>query len=353
VTSGDKFGGSGGSAGFPAERWQQVWSHREHLLKVAQRRSVTMQDAEDAVHEAMLRAAERTHIDGDRMGAWLTTVTVRLCVDRHRQLNRTDALTSSVQTASGEMSVEEALCDQAEAKWLAERCEDLPARQAEALDLQAQDLDLSQIAQQMGLSYRAVQSLLARGRKALRATLAATLAVAVWSWRGRPRAAWSVQTVTAASAALTLAVAGLSLPAHSETQQAPTIRLDANEAALPTVPDRHSKSPATPPEPAASRTAADTGAGLVPSARQQLSGQPWSAGPRLSDTGPAGPPGLPEATLPAVPALPEPALPEPALPALPVLPDVPAQALPTSPDDAPTLVPPGILPTPDTPLLQR
>lgn len=350
MTSGDEFGASGGLAGFPVERWQQVWSHREHLLKVARRRSVSMEDAEDAVHEAMLRAAERTHIDGDRMGAWLTVVTVRLCVDRHRQLNRIDVLTSLVPTASGQMSVEEALCDQAEAKWLAGQCDDLPARQAEALDLQAQDLDLSQIAQRMGLSYRAVQSLLARGRKTLRAALAATLTVAVWSWRGRPRAALSVQTVTAVSAAVTLAVAGVSLPlpAHSEIQRAPTIRLEADEAALSTVPDRAWNSPATPPEPTASRTAADTSAGLAPSAGQRLRDQPWSTGPQLFDRGPADPLGLPETTLPAAPAFPEPTL-----PALPVLPDVPAQALLTSPDDAPTLIPSGVLPTLDSLLLQR
>src|SRR5258707_6263771 len=70
------------------ERWQRMWSHREQLLRVARRRSMSREDAEDAVHEAMLRAAERPDLDDERLGAWLTTVTMRLCVDRYRQVNR-------------------------------------------------------------------------------------------------------------------------------------------------------------------------------------------------------------------------------------------------------------------------
>ncbi|CAM5361097.1 hypothetical protein SVIOM74S_09467 [Streptomyces violarus] len=65
------------------ERWRRMWSHREHLLKVARRRSMSPEDAEDAVHEAMLRAAERPDLDEERLAAWLTTVTMRLCVDRY------------------------------------------------------------------------------------------------------------------------------------------------------------------------------------------------------------------------------------------------------------------------------
>lgn len=33
-----------------ADRWDRVWSHRERLLKVARRRSMNAEDAEDAVH---------------------------------------------------------------------------------------------------------------------------------------------------------------------------------------------------------------------------------------------------------------------------------------------------------------
>ncbi|MGW4454371.1 RNA polymerase sigma factor, partial [Streptomyces sp. NPDC004599] len=195
------------------ERWQRMWSHREQLLKVARRRSMSQEDAEDAVHEAMLRAAERPDLDDERLGAWLTTVTMRLCIDRHRQVNR-EAEVGSRPTlvAPGPVPVEEAVCDRAEAKWLAVRSGELPARQAEALRLKSQGLDVSQVAVRMGLSYRTVESLLARARRTLRASLAGTLGLVLFLvGRGRLRGG-HVQAVAVTSTAATLVVAGFVLP---------------------------------------------------------------------------------------------------------------------------------------------
>ncbi|MEJ8672833.1 sigma-70 family RNA polymerase sigma factor [Streptomyces sp. MS1.AVA.1] len=207
-------------AGTPAaanaadDRWQRMWSHREQLLKVARRRSISAEDAEDAVHEAMLRAAERPDLDDERLAAWLTTVTMRLCVDRHRQVNReAEVRASPTLIAPGPAPVEEAVCDRAEAKWLAVRSDELPARQAEALRLKSEDLDVGQVAVRMGLSYRTVESLLARARRTLRQSLAATFGYALFliGW-GRPRGGGKVQAVAVASTAATLAVAGFVLP---------------------------------------------------------------------------------------------------------------------------------------------
>jgi RNA polymerase sigma factor (sigma-70 family) len=197
-------------------RWQRMWSHREQLLKVARRRSMSLEDAEDAVHEAMLRAAERPDLDDERLGAWLTTVTMRLCVDRYRQVSREAEVGSRpMLVAPGPVPVEEVVCDRAEAKWLAVRSGELPARQAEALRLKSEDLDVGQVAVRMGLSYRTVESLLARARRTLRASLAGTLgAVLVLVGRGRLREAGkAAQAVAVTSTAATLVVAGFVLPA--------------------------------------------------------------------------------------------------------------------------------------------
>ncbi|MER6473977.1 RNA polymerase sigma factor [Streptomyces collinus] len=196
------------------ERWQRMWSHREQLLKVARRRSMSQEDAEDAVHEAMLRAAERPHLDDERLGAWLTTVTMRLCVDRYRQVNREVEVGSRpTLVAPGPVPVEEAVCDRAEAKWLAVCSGELPARQAEALRLRSEDLDVSQVAVRMGLSYRTVESLLARARRTLRASLAATLGLVLFLvGRGRLRGGGNAQAVALTSTAATLVVAGFVLP---------------------------------------------------------------------------------------------------------------------------------------------
>ncbi|MGV9567866.1 sigma factor-like helix-turn-helix DNA-binding protein, partial [Streptomyces sp. NPDC003480] len=108
---------------------------------------------------------------------------------------------------------EEAVCDRAEAKWLAVRSGELPARQAEALRLKSEDLDVSQVAVRMGLSYRTVESLLARARRTLRASLAGTLGlVLLLLGRGRPRAGGNAHTVAVTSMAAALVVAGFVLP---------------------------------------------------------------------------------------------------------------------------------------------
>jgi RNA polymerase sigma factor (sigma-70 family) len=198
----------------PDERWRRMWSHREQLLKVARRRSMSVEDAEDAVHEAMLRAVENPGIDDERLAAWLTTVTMRLCVDRYRQLNREAEVSSrTALVAPAPVPVEEVVCDRAEAKWLARRSRSLPARQAEALQLKSQDLDVDQVATQMGLSYEAAESLLARARRAMRNSLASTLALAVWLGRGRPEVgAGSQAAMVAVASTVTLAALGIALP---------------------------------------------------------------------------------------------------------------------------------------------
>jgi RNA polymerase sigma factor (sigma-70 family) len=204
------------------ERWLHIWSHREQLLKVARRRTVSLEDAEDAVHEAMLRASERPYLDDERLGAWLTTVTMRLCVDRHRQFTR-DAQMPGHLAYITLPPVEDEVCDRAEARWLAGRSEELPPRQAEALRLKAEDLDVGQVAREMGLNYRTVESLLARARRTLRRSLAGTLAVLCWLTArsrhggGTPGTAATagasgMQLAGMASTAATLAVLGFAVP---------------------------------------------------------------------------------------------------------------------------------------------
>jgi RNA polymerase sigma factor (sigma-70 family) len=198
------------------DRWQRMWSHREQLLRVARRRSMSREDAEDAVHEAMLRAVENPHVDDERLGAWLTTVTIRLCADRYRQVNReTEVGSLATRAMPAPATLEESVCDRAEAMWLAGQSGELPARQAEALRLKSQDLDVEQVASHMGLSYRAVESLLARARRALRQSLAATFGIALWVCGrvARPRpAGGGLQAAAALSTAATLTVLGLAVP---------------------------------------------------------------------------------------------------------------------------------------------
>ncbi|QOV38736.1 sigma-70 family RNA polymerase sigma factor [Streptomyces ferrugineus] len=334
------------------ERWQRMWNHREQLLKVARRRSMSAEDAEDAVHEAMLRAAERPDLDDERLAAWLTTVTMRLCVDRYRQVNReAQVRTSPTLIAPGPVPVEEAVCDRAEAKWLAVRSGELPARQAEALRLKSEDLDVGQVAVRMGLSYRTVESLLARARRTLRQSLAATLGFALFliGW-GRPRGGGKVQAVAVASTAATLAVAGFVLP-HA---------LDGGGDADGTTPR---PAVATPGGAEALRPEDGEGRGLqgnrptATTAERRATGSPSGESflplsvpslPKVPDVPPVSVTPLPVLSAPQVPPVPEvPTVPElPEVPELPVEPSVDPTDTATVPDDPTTAVPSPSLPAP-------
>jgi RNA polymerase sigma factor (sigma-70 family) len=347
------------------ERWERMWSHREQLLKVARRRSMSPEDAEDAVHEAMLRAAERPDLDDERLAAWLTTVTMRLCVDRYRQVNReAEVRTSPTLVAPGPVPVDEAVCDRAEARWLAVRSGELPARQAEALRLKSQDLDVGQVAVRMGLSYRTVESLLARARRTLRNSLAGTLGLALFLFgRGRPRGGGKVQAAAAASTAATLAVAGLCLPytldgggngpapRPSTSQGAEALRTDGTGDGVraPEAPGPSSRPTGPGRETAGS---GDDGA-LLPLSVPSL--PEVSPLPALSEAPVPPVPGVPE--LPTVPDLPvEPAVPPaPSLPSVPGVLEVPeAPSVPSVPGatavpSAPVPVPTGSAPAPRLP----
>ncbi|WP_329050085.1 sigma-70 family RNA polymerase sigma factor [Streptomyces violaceus] len=307
------------------ERWRRMWCHREHLLKVARRRSMSPEDAEDAVHEAMLRAAERPDLDEERLAAWLTTVTMRLCVDRYRQVNReAEVRTSPTLIAPGPVPVEEAVCDRAEAKWLAVRSGELPARQAEALRLKSEDLDVGQVAVRMGLSYRTVESLLARARRTLRQSLSATLGFALFliGW-GRPRGVGRAQAVAVASTAASLAVAGFVLPYALDGSGGgggeaprPAVASPGAEAVRPD----GSGGDRTPRGKGPTAAAAERGAAEAPAGESFLP-LPVPSVPSLPEV-----PGVPD--VPEVPVAPLPVL---SAPEVPQVPDVPKPDVPDLP----------------------
>ncbi|MET7520367.1 sigma-70 family RNA polymerase sigma factor [Streptomyces sp. NPDC005480] len=247
----------------PGNRWELIWSHRDELLEIARSRSSSAEEAEDAVQEAMIRAVEDPAVQYGRVRSWLKIATARACADRHRQVARDSALSESLSAAPVEpFLVEEVVCDRAEARWLADRsAELLPARQAEALRLHSQGLDVGQVARTLGLSYRATESLLARARRSLRNALAGslTLAMTVWMCARRFPRTGVAQSAVATSAAVTVAVVGLVLPAGSpdrpdgrlggSSEDTVSRAASAAEFPAPRVTPEHPHAPSPSPDP--------------------------------------------------------------------------------------------------------
>lgn len=204
-------------------RWLQVWGHRERLIRLARRRSVCQQDAEDAADEAILRAVQSRGIDPARLGSWMTSVTVRLCIDRHRQLARLTTEPTEQSDVRVQVPVDEHVCDQAEAAWVARQAAELlPERQAAALWLRAQGLTVAEVSRALGVSYRTAESLLGRARRSLRGAIGAAFGWIICSWHGLARIGHGTPVVALAStAALTVEAALMSIPYDLDTADGP------------------------------------------------------------------------------------------------------------------------------------
>jgi RNA polymerase sigma factor (sigma-70 family) len=162
----------------PEIGWGDIAANRERLLRIARRRCATREDAEDVVSEAMLRCATFDGIDPERLEAFLTAVTVRLCADVHRAHARG---TRAVLRLAPERDVtpgpEDGICESVDAEVLSRLLAELPERQRAVLADRARGLSVTQIAERHALTYKATESALARARGAMRAALATAFGV--------------------------------------------------------------------------------------------------------------------------------------------------------------------------------
>ena len=132
-------------------------------------------EAEDVVQEAMLRLwrqAPDWRSGEAKVSTWLYRVVANLCTDRLRK-RRPAALDEVAEPADGAPSVAEAMQDRVRREALRDALGQLPERQAQAVMLRhLEGFGNPEIAEIMDISPRAVESLTARGKRALAAILA-------------------------------------------------------------------------------------------------------------------------------------------------------------------------------------
>ena len=148
--------------------------HLAGVLAVARRMLRDDAEAEDVAQEAMLRlwrSAEGLEVGAPGLRPWLRRVVSNLCVDRMRsgkRLTATDEVPEQAEPATQH--------SQLEAQDTSERVEAalraLPDRQRLALTLfHYEGLSQIEVGKAMGISDEAVESLLARARRTLKAAL--------------------------------------------------------------------------------------------------------------------------------------------------------------------------------------
>ena len=132
-------------------------------------------EAEDVAQEAMLRlwrAAPDWRAGEAKVTTWLYRVTANLCIDRLRRRRSGPALDQVDEPADDAPSAVEGMQAQERAAALQAALDLLPERQRQAVILRhIEGLANPEIAQIMDIGPRAVESLTARGKRALEALL--------------------------------------------------------------------------------------------------------------------------------------------------------------------------------------
>jgi RNA polymerase sigma factor (sigma-70 family) len=234
-------------------RWPVLLTHREQLLRIARARTLSPDDAEDCVQEALTRAAEHPGLDLERAGAFLTTVTIRLTTDLYRAQSRQARLMARVE-GLGTLTHDhvEDIADRSLARWLAEQATGLTGQEQAVLQARVTGDSSREAALALGISIRAAESSLTRVRAKLQTAWArvAVVVVALVATVRRHAVLTVPLTAVAASATLgpILLLPGSSrlVPLHAEQQQVVAARPTMVAHSLV----HHIVAPAAPPRPA-------------------------------------------------------------------------------------------------------
>ncbi|MCK2236617.1 MULTISPECIES: RNA polymerase sigma factor [unclassified Crossiella] len=194
------------------------------------------EQAEDCVQDAvvdLLAGAHRTPVE--RPEAWLTTVSRRRFVDqlRRRRREQTALARSDAQTRITGSDPSEAIADRDQARWMAAALDELPSTTREVVQRAGAGMPPEQIATELGLSARSVESHLTRARRLLRRLAAAAVLPAclafggLWRWLGAGKAAGVKVALTAVTVPLALGSLAVlpSLPGTGPTPEPPPLAL--------------------------------------------------------------------------------------------------------------------------------
>lgn len=195
---------SGRQGGVLDQRWTVLHALRPQLVAFARRQGVTFEEAQDVASEALLRAATKSDLDLTRAHAWTQAVVRNLCVDVHRGRVNPRVMHRLSAQCQDVPDIAEGVAGRAEAVWATGLLATMPPRQRRALVRRAQGQAVEDIAVELATGYKAVESLLSRGRHHLRHALASAGGVAIamltFGRRGSRAAAPSLVMASAVAA---------------------------------------------------------------------------------------------------------------------------------------------------------
>ena len=150
-------------------RWEQLLPHRARLLRIARIRLPTLEDSEDCVQDALIRAACAANLDDTRIGPFLTTIVINLCADHGRARRTTQRMLARVHYAERQPPPDEIVCDRSEATWLHGNIDQqLSERERAVLSARVEGLSTREVAHQLGITSKAAEAAFTRARARMR-----------------------------------------------------------------------------------------------------------------------------------------------------------------------------------------
>ncbi|WP_030266127.1 RNA polymerase sigma factor [Streptomyces violens] len=144
-------------------------------MRLARRRLPSAQDAEDCVQETMVRAAAHSALDRNRLGPFLTSVALRLCIDFYRDVERRRRLLQRAALPDEPWTTEEDVCDEDFGRWLLAQVRQLHGREQEVILARAAGISTAEFARRHNISIKAAEGAFTRGRARLRMACAKAL----------------------------------------------------------------------------------------------------------------------------------------------------------------------------------
>jgi RNA polymerase sigma-70 factor (ECF subfamily) len=116
----------------------------------------------------MARAAAHTSLDRERIGPFLTSVALRLCIDFYRDMDRRRRLLQRAALLDNPGTTEEDVCDEDFGRWLLDQVRQLRGREQEVILARAAGISTAEFARLNNISVKAAEAAFTRGRARLK-----------------------------------------------------------------------------------------------------------------------------------------------------------------------------------------
>ena len=191
-----------------SERWEMLRQHRDDAVAALRRLGFDAGEAEDWVHDAMIRLVRRADLDPRGVRSLLIRAASHVGIDRLRRHRRGDRITERLAaSAMADIATPEQVAQsKADAARVLDMIMLLPRRERQVMVLRIMGFSVGDTAHELGVSYKSVEGTYARARQRLRNMLRDTIAAIASVGR---RLSFPGNEAVAGVAALVFAMHGL------------------------------------------------------------------------------------------------------------------------------------------------